>query len=190
MVAEAAAGVAPLFGHCCVKPVRQGLFPAHNGGMSQIPSQTHRPTPAAPVVPPVDDEAQIRDLVATWMSASRAGDIATVLGLMTDDAVFLLPGRPPMGKAEFTAVARAQASAPRQPAPAVDGQSEIQEIQLAGEWAFLWTRLSVTVTLPGGSPPQRRAGHTLTVLRKQGGRWRIARDANLLAPVPAEAPAR
>lgn len=32
----------------------------------------------------------------------------------------------------------------------------------------------------------KRAGHTLSVLRKQDGRWVLARDANLLAPVHAE----
>ena len=38
------------------------------------------------------DEQQIRDLVATWMSATSAGDIDTVLSLMTDDVVFLVAG--------------------------------------------------------------------------------------------------
>lgn len=31
------------------------------------------------------DEQQIRELVRTWMQATRAGDVATVLGLMTED---------------------------------------------------------------------------------------------------------
>ena len=130
------------------------------------------------------DEDQIRDLVATWMAATRAGDVDTVLGLVTDDVVFLLPGRPPMRKDEFAQISRAQAGAA---APAIDGHSEIQEIQVAGDWAFMWTRLSVTVTPADGTAPMARAGHTLTVLRKQGGRWRLARDANLLAPVPPPA---
>jgi uncharacterized protein (TIGR02246 family) len=127
------------------------------------------------------DEQQIRDLVATWMQATQAGDVDTVLGLMTDDVVFLVAGRPPMDKAGFAAAARAQASGE---APTFEGRSEIQEIQLAGDWAFMWTRLSVVATLPGGAPPIERAGHTLTVLRREGGRWKLARDANLLAPVP------
>jgi uncharacterized protein (TIGR02246 family) len=127
-----------------------------------------------------NDEDQIRELVATWMAATRAGDVDTVLGLMTDDVVFLLPGRPPMRKDEFAQMSHAQAGAS---APAIDGRSEIQEIQVSGDWAFTWTRLSVTVTPADGTAPMERAGHTLTVLRKQGGRWRLARDANLLAPV-------
>jgi uncharacterized protein (TIGR02246 family) len=127
------------------------------------------------------DEQQIRELVATWLRATQAGDVDTVLGLMTDDVVFLMHGRPPMDKAGFAAAARAQAQGT---APRFEGQSEIQDIQLAGDWAFLWTRLSVVATPPDGSPPIERAGHTLTVLRKDGGRWKLARDANLLAPVP------
>jgi uncharacterized protein (TIGR02246 family) len=127
------------------------------------------------------DEQEIRDLVRRWMEASQAGDVDTVLGLMTDDVVFLVPGRPPMRKDEFAAAARAQAGPG---APRMQGESEIQEVQVAGDWAFMWTRLSVKVTPPGAAAPIERAGHTLTVLRKEQGRWRLARDANLLATVP------
>jgi len=125
-----------------------------------------------------DDEAQIRQVVATWMAATRDGDVDTVLGLVADDVVFLAPGRPPMGKDEFTATAKAQAGPG---GPAVDGVSDVQEIQVLGDWAFMWTKLAITVTPPGAAPV-KRAGHTLTVLRKEAGRWVIARDANLLAP--------
>ena len=126
------------------------------------------------------DEQQIRELVAAWMAATKSGDVDTVLGLMADDVVFLVPGREPMRKGEFAAAARAQASGT---APKFDGTSDIQEIQVAGDWAFMWTRLRVVATPPDGAPPIERAGHTLTVLRKQAGRWLLARDANLLAPV-------
>ena len=68
-------------------------------------------------------------------------------------------------------------------APQIDGASEIQEIQVFGDWAFMVTRLRVTVTPPGGDKAMTRAGHTLTILQKQKGKWLLARDANLLAPV-------
>jgi len=128
---------------------------------------------------PIDaDERAIRDLVATWMAASRAGDVATVLSLMTDDAVFLVPGRV-MRKDDFAAAARAQA-APG--APHVDGASAIEELIVLGTWAFMRARLTVEVT-PQEGAATKRAGHTLTIFRKEHGRWRLARDANLLAPV-------
>lgn len=127
------------------------------------------------------DEEQIRSLVQTWQSATIAGDVDTVLGLMTDDAVFLTPGRSPIGKSEFAESARTPAGSPR---PKLEIHSQIQEIQVSGDWAYLWTQLSVKVMPPGGKPVSERAGHTLTVLRRVDGHWRLARDANLLAPVP------
>ena len=66
------------------------------------------------------------------------------------------------------------------------GDEHPQEIKVLGDWAFMWTKLSVTATPPDGSPPMERAGHTLTVLRTEQGKWVIARDANLLAPVPRQ----
>lgn len=75
------------------------------------------------------DEQQIRDLVATWLSATRAGDVDTVLSLMADDAVFLVPGQPPMRKPDFAAASRAQQGAER---PTIDGTSDIEELVIAG----------------------------------------------------------
>ena len=125
------------------------------------------------------DETAIREMVATWLAASRSGDVETVLDLVSDDVVFLTPGRPPMRKDEFATQSRAQAGLG---GPQIDGESDIQEIQVLGHWAFMWTKLRVTVTPKDGSPIER-AGHTLTVLKKADGRWVIARDANLLAQV-------
>jgi ketosteroid isomerase-like protein len=50
-----------------------------------------------------ENEQAIRNLVDTWMSASRTGDLATVLNLMDDEVVFLVPSREPFGKEEFAA---------------------------------------------------------------------------------------
>lgn len=127
-----------------------------------------------------NDEREIRQLVATWITATKAGDIETVLGLMADDIVFLVAGQPPMvGKSAFAAAARAQSD---QGVPQVEGTSEIHEIKVLGDWAFMWTELTVVVTPPGG-PAMTRAGHTLSILKKQNGRWVLARDANMLVPV-------
>ena len=128
------------------------------------------------------DEQEIRQLIATWMSATKAGDVDTVLKLMSDDVIFLVPGRPVMRKAEFAAIARAQSG---EGAPQIDGTSEIQEIKVLGDWAFMWSELKVVVTPPGAAA-MTRAGHTLSFLKKENGKWVLARDANLLATVPPE----
>ena len=125
-----------------------------------------------------EDEQAIRRLVATWFEATKRGDLDGVLALMTDDVVFLLPGRSPMmGKSAFAAASRAQAAHGQ---PRFESESAIQEISVHGDWAWIWTQLSVSITAPGGQPVAR-SGHTLTILRKEGGRWLLARDANLLA---------
>ena len=125
------------------------------------------------------DEDEIRQLVITWMAATKAGDVDTVLSLIADDAVFLVPGQPPMRKPDFAKAANAQ-SAPG--GPEFDGTSEVREIKVIGDWAFMWTRLTVVATVPGKARPVMRSGHTLSILRKAGGKWLLARDANLLAP--------
>jgi uncharacterized protein (TIGR02246 family) len=123
-----------------------------------------------------DDERAIRELVAKWMAASKAGDLATVLGLMAEDVLFMVPGREPFGKAEFAAGSKAMERVE------IDGTSDIQEIKILGDWAWMRNRLRVSVTPPGGRP-MVRSGDTLTILRKnRDGGWVIARDANLLAP--------
>ena len=121
-----------------------------------------------------DDERAIRELVETWMQASRSGDTATVLSLMTEDVVFTTPGRAPFGREAFEAAT----GAPE--APRIDGTCEIVELQVQGDWAFTRNRIELTVTPPGGEP-MRRAGYTLSLYRKEAdGRWRLARDANLV----------
>jgi uncharacterized protein (TIGR02246 family) len=127
------------------------------------------------------DEEEIRNLVSTWMDATKRGDTQTVLSLMTEDVIFLVPGQPPMGKAAFAAATHAQSGPNGR--MVFEGESEIQEVQVLDDWAFMWTKLKVTATPPGGAPVVR-AGHTLSILHKQNGKWRLARDANLLAPVP------
>ena len=127
------------------------------------------------------DEQEIRQLVSTWMAASKAGDVDTVLSLMADDVVFLMPGQPVMQKGDFAVAARARLG---QEAPQFNGTSEIQEIRILGDWAFMWTKLTVVVTPPGGVQPMTRAGHTLSILNKQSGKWVLARDANMLVPMP------
>jgi uncharacterized protein (TIGR02246 family) len=125
------------------------------------------------------DEQEIRDLIGVWLSATRAGDVESVLELMTPDVVFLVPGQPAMiGREAFEKVLRGMLST-----HAIESSSEIEEIAVSGDMAYSRTRLSVTVTSRHGGTPLQRSGHTLSILRKgDDGRWRLSRDANLLGP--------
>jgi uncharacterized protein (TIGR02246 family) len=120
------------------------------------------------------DERAIRELVNTWMKASRAGDTETVLGLMSDDVIFMVPGREPFGKQTFAANSRSMDGV------RLEGSADIRELKVLGDWAYLRNFVEITITPAGGTPIQR-SGFTLTILRKEpDGRWLLARDANLV----------
>jgi len=122
-----------------------------------------------------DDERAIRELVDAWMDATREGDIETVLGLMTDDIVFMTPGGEPFGKEEFRERSAGMKSV------RMDGTSDIREIRVLGDWAFIRNHIDLTAT-PAGGEPMHRSGYTLSILQKGAdGRWRLARDANLVS---------
>ena len=121
------------------------------------------------------DEQAIRELVATWMAASKAGNLEAVLDLMDDDVLFLVPGREPFGKHTFLESAQGMRHV------RIEGTSVIQELKILGEWAWMRSRLLMTVT-PLGGTSTIRSGSTLTILRKKAdGRWVVSRDANLLS---------
>jgi uncharacterized protein (TIGR02246 family) len=123
-----------------------------------------------------EDERAIRALMDTWMTASKAGDLKTVLGLMGDDVVFMVPGREPFGKTEFAQMSQGMKDV------RVEGSAEIKELNVLGNWAYLRNHLRIAVTPPNGQM-SRRSGYTLTILKKnEAGRWLLARDANLLTP--------
>ena len=123
----------------------------------------------------MDDARAIRELVQTWMQASKAGDTAKVLGMLTDDVVFMVPGQEPFGKDTFAKMAAQQQPGQME----IDGTAETVEIEVLGDWAYMRNRLEVKVT-PKGGATVTRSGYTLTILRKENGQWRLARDANLL----------
>ena len=54
------------------------------------------------------DEQAIRELVEKWLAASKSGDLARVLSLMSDDVIFMVPGNDPFRKEEFAARSKAQ----------------------------------------------------------------------------------
>ena len=122
-----------------------------------------------------DDERSIRNLVETWMRASTAGDANTVLSLMADDVIFMVPGREPFGKDAF------RAASEQMKTMRMSGTSDIREIKILGDWAYIRNYIEVTITPPNGNA-MRRSGYTLSILRKQSdGKWLLWRDANMVA---------
>ena len=157
--------------NCGGELVRRPRRPAQK--LANNPASTQRvykPQGCAGADRTASEAEAIRALVQRWIDASKAGDAETVLAMVTDDVVFLRAGHPPMRREEFARAQRAQAGA------ALEAQAQVEEVVVLGECAVARTRLRVVF---GG---QARAGYTMTLFKKEGGAWRIARDANLLAP--------
>ena len=123
------------------------------------------------------DEQAIRNLVAQWHAATAAGDVDTVLGLMSTDVVFLIAGQPPMrGREGFERGLREFLKTHR-----IESGGDIQELQVSGDLAYCWTLLNVRVVPLAGGTVNQRTGSALSIFRRQpDGRWLLVRDANLL----------
>lgn len=112
----------------------------------------------------INDEQAIRNLVSTWPTAR--GDDDQVLTLMSDDVVFLTPGRPPMSKRDFAAGQTALKQFRLQM------ENSIQEIKVLGDYVYCWGSLTVVITPRNGGAPIKRSGSTLSILQKTI--WRMA----------------
>ena len=129
------------------------------------------------------DERAIRAVQSTWIDAVNAGDLVRLLTLMTDDVVFLNPGRTALGRDGFSVVFLAAHRQAR-----IRCSSELEEVVVVGEVAYTRSRDSLSV-IPrdsgaAGGEAKQLAGHRITVYRKQpDGRWVLARDAHTLSPV-------
>lgn len=125
------------------------------------------------------DERKIHDVHSTWIEAVNAGDLARLLTLMTDDAVFLNPGQVPFGRDGF-----APNFSDAHQRLVISCISELEEVVVVGEVAYTRSRDTLSVTPRTGGEATRLAGHRITVYRKQSdGRWLLARDAHTLSPV-------
>ena len=123
-----------------------------------------------------DDERQIRELVRSWIAASNRRDLHALMDMMTDDVIFMTPGRPPFGKAQFAA------DSERMKGMAIEGRAEVEEVEVFGPRALIRNHIEVELTVPGQTA-RHLSGYTMSILRKEAdGRWRIARDANLVRP--------
>lgn len=124
------------------------------------------------------DEQEIRALVETWLRATQGGEVDQVLSLMSEDAMFMSAGQPPMTGREAFARGLNKVLSEN----VIQSTSEVVEIVVSGDLAYCRTRLAVTITSKHGNLPILRNGDTLSILRKEAdGKWRLTRDANMLA---------
>jgi uncharacterized protein (TIGR02246 family) len=124
------------------------------------------------------DEEALRATHTTWIDAVNAGDLDTLLRLMTPDAMFLNPGQAPSGRDDFPA---GFLGAHRE--FVIQCTSDLQEVGIRGDLAFAIAKDALTLTPRAGGATERLAGHRLSIYRKNAdGDWQLARDAHTLTP--------
>lgn len=125
------------------------------------------------------DERAIRAVHSVWIDAVNAGDLVCLLTLMTDDVVFLNPGRAPCGRDGFPPGFSAAHQQAR-----ISCNSELEEVVVVGEVAYTRSRDSLSLIPRAGGDAMQLAGYRITIYRKRpDGRWLLARDAHTLSPV-------
>jgi len=124
-----------------------------------------------------------QDIAATF--SDKADELAN---LWDSDAVRIQPGRPAeVGKAVIYANdKRWEASKGKQ--KTLCGHMEIQDLQIAGDWAFEWAYFSYKENTAEGKVSTGQ-GKVLRVLHRQvDGSWKFARVMNFTEKLPTDAP--
>jgi hypothetical protein len=109
-----------------------------------------------------EDNEKIREVVTTWMRATGRGPLGNSFKSHSGGRGFPLAGSAAMrGREAFAGALRSALGQVR-----IEGKPDVQEIHVAGDYAFCQNQLSLTVTPLQGGPARRRAGPTLSVFRK------------------------
>ena len=125
------------------------------------------------------EQQKMCEVHSTWIEAVNAGDLARLLSLMADDAVFLNPGKAPFGREGFGPNFSDAHQRLR-----LHCITELEEVVVVGEIAYTRSRDTLSVTARTCGATTQIAGHHLTVYRRRpDGRWLLARDAHTLSPV-------
>jgi uncharacterized protein (TIGR02246 family) len=95
---------------------------------------------------------------------------------MDEDVVFLIPGGVMRGREEFANNSHANQGPQKM---TVEPTSDIQEIEILGDHAYVWNKIRVVTFPEEGGGPATLSGNSLSIFRKNAdGKWVIIRDAN------------
>jgi ketosteroid isomerase-like protein len=141
--------------------------------MAAVCAACHSPAPASSSTTPADDPAAHRAHEA-YVAAINSNNVDTLLGVLTDDVVFLAPQEPVMvGKAAVRPWLEAYVKAYK-----THWDKKVEEFVVDGEWAFERYSYKSTDTPVGGGPVVSDTGWGLLIYHHDAdGTWRVARDA-------------
>ena len=134
------------------------------------------------------DRAGIERLHQQDIAATLSDKADQLANLWDDDAVRIQPGRPAeVSKAVIVADDK-QWEATKGKQKALCAHMEIQDVTIAGDWAFEWAYFSYKGSDAEGKVSTGQ-GKVLRVLHRQGdGSWKFARVMNFTDKLPSAAP--
>jgi len=123
-----------------------------------------------------DDLAAIRDLHEIDRRASLARDFETLRSILSDDAVVLAPGAPPLAGRRAIDENFRQMVETLQEIEVLDYELDFEEVRVFGDYAYEWGRIRGTLRDPATGEERQNAFKVLRILRREAdGRWRIYR---------------
>jgi ketosteroid isomerase-like protein len=134
-------------------------------GLATAPicAQQSAPPSAAEALPSITLPSALDRVLRDYERAWRAGDVAALVALFTDDGFVMQPGRPPArGHAALAAVYRGQGGSPLRLRPLAYATADSVGY-IIGAYAY-------------GEDPADQGKFTLTLRRDRAGRWLIASD--------------
>jgi uncharacterized protein (TIGR02246 family) len=142
----------------------------------------HPPEPVAGPDKHAEDVAAITRLTEEWRDAWHAGDADALAAMYTDDPVLMPQNQPAVtGKETIRALYQSVFDE-----FTVKGSGDLQEVEVAGDWAFYRSTYTLTATPKAGGEPLEDTGKGLFIVKRQpDDTWKIARlIANSDLPPP------
>ena len=123
------------------------------------------------------------DLSKQWDAAAEAGDIEGMLDTYTEDAILMMPDVPALRGKE--AIRSAFEDFFEQ--VSLESESLVEEVRLAGDWAYVRGTFTSIETPTGGGEPSQIDGHWIDIRERQAdGSWRVSANMwNRDAPLPS-----
>jgi uncharacterized protein (TIGR02246 family) len=129
--------------------------------------------PEAQTAPLVDEAAAVRALAESWDPVANAEDLDGMMKMFAPDAVRLNAGEPAVSGAEAI---RADFAAGFAASDNV-GNNPVDEVQVAGSWAFARGTFNDRATAPDTGAVTEARGKWITLYRKTADGWKIQIDS-------------
>ena len=136
-------------------------------------ASTHSKSKVVASKPRIKDADQIKMLFEnTYATNLKTGDVKTYMSLFTNDAVWIPPG----GLDQVGPKAIGEAFANQANAVNIDAVLTADEIKIMGNSAYIIGTSVAKISPKDGSPTINAKFRVLWLMRKEQGKWKIARE--------------